>query len=130
MNKKENDPLRNILSVFLGVATSFFLGIVLIFLSGMLVGYEDRIAAMMLFLIIGIFIPTFTGGFVCGYISNRKDNILPVIISFILIFILSLNNDFKFTVPAYKISGVFILTVLFTYLGGIAGKNMKKKISR
>ncbi len=112
-----------------GVATSFFLGIVLIFLSGMLVGYDDRIAAMMLFLIIGIFIPTFTGGFVCGYISNRKDNILPVIISFILIFILSLNNDFKFTVHAYKVSGVFILTVLFTYLGGIAGKSMKKKIS-
>lgn len=129
MNKKENDSLRNILSVFLGVATSFFLGIVLIFLSGMLVGYEDRIAAMMLLLIIGIFIPTFTGGFFCGYLSNRKDNILPVIISFILIFILSLNNDFKFTVSAYKVSGVFILTVLFTYLGGIAGKNMKKKIS-
>ena len=129
MNKQENDSLRNILSVFLGVATSFFLGIVLIFLSGMLVGYEDRIAAMMLLLIIGIFIPTFTGGFVCGYISNRKDNILAVIISFILIFILSLNNDFKFTVSAYKVSGVFILTVLFTYLGGIAGKSMKKKIS-
>lgn len=129
MEKQENETGRDVLSVGAGIATGFCLGVALIYLCAMMLNSGEGVAAMLLFLSIGIFIPTFSAGLVCGYISNRKDNILTLITSFILIFILSLNNDFKFNLPAYRVLILFSLIIVFTYLGGIVGKKIKGKLS-
>ncbi len=73
---------RNILSIAAAVATSFCLGAVLIYICAMTISNEDKIGGILFFLSIGIFIPTFSGGFICGYISNQKDNSNILISSF------------------------------------------------
>lgn len=128
MDNPRNETIKNVLSVGAGVATSFCLGVVLIYLCAMMINNDESLAGMLLFLSIGIFFPAFSGGLVCGYISDRKDNALFLITSLILVFIISLNNDFRFGIPAYRVLLLFFLIIIFAYSGGLIGRKLKRKL--
>jgi peptidoglycan/LPS O-acetylase OafA/YrhL len=124
-----DETKRNILAVIGGVFTSFILGAILIFITVMSIGSSKNGFASFLFFYVAIFIPSFSGGFVCGYLSTRKDSVLVFVTSFISVFLLLLNNDFKITLPIYRNILLFLLIIIFTYIGGIVGKKINRKLS-
>lgn len=130
MNIFSKEVISNFLSVAAGVLTSFFLGAVLLYLSSYFLINSSGLIPSLLFITIGIFIPCFSGGLVCGYLSTRKDYTYIFITSLISIFLVGLNNDFKFKVATHKILLLFALIVAFTLIGGAVGYKLKNQLRK
>jgi MFS family permease len=119
--------VRNIVSVIAGVITSFCSGAILLYITIMTITDEVGLTGKLLFVITGFFIPCFSGGLVCGYISDRKDYLFVLITSFILILLVLFNNDFKGDLSNSRWLFLFPFIVFSTLAGGFAGIRIKKK---
>jgi len=124
-----NNTVRNILSVVAGVITGFCIGAVLIYATVMSISKDDGIGGTLLFLFIGVFIPTFCSGAVCGYIATGKPYLNLLATSISLILLLLINNDFKnFTINIEAVVGALLATV-FVFIGGELGMMLRKRQS-
>lgn len=113
-----------------GVITSFLLGAPLIYITAMIASDLNEIAGIVFVAVIGIFIPAFSGGLVCGYLSPKKDYTNILTTSLILLFILALNNDFKSDGSNYRIWLLICFVIFSTFIGGSIGFKIKKKLPK
>jgi nitrate/nitrite transporter NarK len=128
MSYPTNEIVRNFSSVAFGVLAGFLTAVPLLYITVIITGGTESLGAVTLFIFIGILIPSFIGGLTCGYISTRRDYWHVFITALVLIFLLSLNNDFKFTIPTWKVLFIFILIIASTFIGGFAGIKIKRKL--
>ncbi len=125
-----NNTARNILSILAAILTGFCLGAVLIYICAMSITEKDGVAGILLFLIVGFFIPAFFSGVICGYIANEKQYLNLSLTSISLILILLINNDFKGIVINIELLLSTVLAITFVFLGGEFGMVLKKKSVR
>lgn len=125
-----NNIARNILSILFGTLTGFCLGAVLIYVSAMAITNDTGIIKTIFFLLIGVFIPAFCSGMVCGYISSNKLYLNLLATSISLLLILLINNDFKDFEISIQGLAVPVMITTFVFIGGEVGILFKKRFDR
>jgi hypothetical protein len=116
----------DLFAIAAGVAISICVGVVLLFFSVIVTNGDEGFGARTIFILIGIGIPAFSGGFVSGSYSRMK-NYTNVIVT-VLLFILFLwsNNDFMILPPLSWTLFIFGSAILFALFGGWVAFKTKK----